>query len=162
MPSSHLILCRPLLLPPIHPSIRVFCNESTLRMRWPKCWSFSFSINPSKEHPGLTSFRMDWLDLLPELRTALIPICTFLCVQGMCLLPFCCCNALSLKVIVSLGYALASPMAHHWGNKPPIIHETQEMWVQSLGREDPLEEEMATHFSILAWGVPWTQKPGGL
>ena len=53
-------------------------------------------------------------------------------------------------------------MAHHWGNKPPIIHETQEMWVQSLGREDPLEEEMATHFSILAWGVPWTQKPGGL
>ena len=65
MPSSHLILCRPLLLlPPIPPSIRVFSNESTLRMRWPKYWSFSFSINPSKEHPGLISFRMDWLDLL--------------------------------------------------------------------------------------------------
>ena len=65
MPSSHLILCRPLLfLPPIPPSIRVFSNESTLRMRWPKCWSFSFSIIPSKEHPGLISFRMDWLDLL--------------------------------------------------------------------------------------------------
>ena len=65
MPSSHLILCRPLhLLPPIPPSIRVFSKESTLRMRWPKYWSFSFSISPSKEHPGLISFRMDWLDLL--------------------------------------------------------------------------------------------------
>ena len=65
MPSSHLILWHPLLLlPPIPPSIRVFSNESTLRMRWPKYWSFSFSISPSNEHPGLISFRMDWLDLL--------------------------------------------------------------------------------------------------
>ena len=65
MPSSHLILCHPLLLlPPIPPSIRVFSNESTLRMRWSKYWSFSFSISPSNEHPGLISLRMDWLDLL--------------------------------------------------------------------------------------------------
>ena len=65
MPSSHLILCRSLLLlPPIPPSIRVFSSESTLGIRWPKYWSFSFSISPSKEHPGLISFRMDWLDLL--------------------------------------------------------------------------------------------------
>ena len=65
MPSSHLILCQPLfLLPPIPPSIRVFSNESTLHIRWPKHWSFSFSIIPSKEHPGLISFRMDSLDLL--------------------------------------------------------------------------------------------------
>ena len=65
MPSSHLILCPPLLLlPPIPPSIRVFSNESTLHMRWPNYWSFSFSIIPSKEIPGLISFRMDWLDLL--------------------------------------------------------------------------------------------------
>ena len=65
MPSSHLILCCPLLLlSPIPPSIRLFSNESTLRMRWPKYWSFSFSILPSKEHPELISFRMDWLDLL--------------------------------------------------------------------------------------------------
>ena len=65
MPSSHLILCRPLLLlPPIPPGLRVFSNESTLPMRWPKYWSFSFSISPSNEHPGLISFRMDWLDLL--------------------------------------------------------------------------------------------------
>ena len=65
MPSSHLILCCPLLLLlPIPPSIRVFSNESTLRMRWPEYWSFSFSVSPSNEHPGLISFRMDWWDLL--------------------------------------------------------------------------------------------------
>ena len=65
MPSSHLILCRPLLLlPPIPPRIRVFFNKSTLRVRWPKYWSFSFTISPSNEDPGLMSFRMDWLDLL--------------------------------------------------------------------------------------------------
>ena len=70
MPSSHLILCRPLLLlPPIPPSIRVFSNKSTLHMRWPKYWSFSFSISPSKEHPGPISFRIDWLDLLAVQRT---------------------------------------------------------------------------------------------
>ena len=65
MPSNHLILCRPLLLLPwIFPSIRVFSNESVLRIRWPKCWSFSFSISPSNEYSGLISFRLDWLDLL--------------------------------------------------------------------------------------------------
>ena len=65
MPSSHLSLWRPhLFLPPVPPSIRVFSNESTLRIRWPKYWSFSFNISPSNEHPGLISFRMDWLDLL--------------------------------------------------------------------------------------------------
>ena len=70
MPSSHLILSHPLLLlPPIPPSIRVFSKESTLRMRWPKYWSFSFSISPSKEHPGLIRFRVDWLDLLADQGT---------------------------------------------------------------------------------------------
>ena len=70
MPSSHLILCHPLFLLPLIPAIiRVFSNESTLPMRWPKYWSFSFSIIPSKEHPGLISFRMDWLDLLAVQRT---------------------------------------------------------------------------------------------
>ena len=65
MPSNHLTLCHPLLLPPlIFPSIRVFSSESVLHMRWPKYWSFSFSISPSNEHPGLISFRMDWLDFL--------------------------------------------------------------------------------------------------
>ena len=75
MLSSHLILCRPLLLlPPIPPSIRVFSNESTLRMRWPKYWSFSFNILPSKEIPGLISFRMDWLDLLAVQGTLKSPL----------------------------------------------------------------------------------------
>ena len=75
MPSSHLILCRPLfLLPPIPLSIRVFSNESTLHMRWPKYWSFSFSIIPSKEHPGLISFRMDWLNLLAVQGTLKSPV----------------------------------------------------------------------------------------
>ena len=70
MPSSHPILCRPLfLLPPIPPSIRVFSNESALRMRWQKYWSFSLSISASNKHPGLVSFRMDWLDLLAVQRT---------------------------------------------------------------------------------------------
>ena len=70
MPSSHLILYHPLLLlPPIPPSIRVFSNESTLHMRWPKYWNFSFNISPSNEHPGLISFRMDWLDLLAVQRS---------------------------------------------------------------------------------------------
>ena len=70
MPSSHLILCRALFLPPpIPPSIRVFSNESTLHMRWPKYWSFSFNISPSNEHRGLISFRMDWLDLLAVQKT---------------------------------------------------------------------------------------------
>ena len=69
MPSSHLILCCPLfLLPPVPPSIRVFSNESALHIRWPMYWIFSFNINPSNEHPGLTSFRMDWLDLLAVQR----------------------------------------------------------------------------------------------
>src|SRR5574337_681803 len=73
MPSSHLILCCPLLLlPPIPPNIRVFSNESTLLMRWPKYWSFSFSIIPSKKHPGLIFFRMDWLDLLAVQGTSLL------------------------------------------------------------------------------------------
>ena len=70
MPSSHLTLCCPLLLlPSIFPSIKVFSNESTLHIRWPKCWSFSFSISPSNEYPGLISFRMDWLDLLAVQET---------------------------------------------------------------------------------------------
>ena len=78
MPSSHLILCHPLLLlPPIPPSIKVFSNESTLLMRWPKYWSFSFSISLSNEHPGLISSRMDWLDILAVQGTLKSLLCFF-------------------------------------------------------------------------------------
>ena len=110
MPSSHLILCCPLLLlPPIPPSIRVFSNESALRMRWPKYWSFSFSISPSSEHLGLISFRMDWLDLLAvqgtcksllqhhSSKASILKESLFLCNISQCLLKcshsmdICCC-----------------------------------------------------------------------
>ena len=89
MPSSHLILCRPLLLlPPVFPSIRVFSNESALRIRWPKYWSFSFSISPSNEHSGLISFRTDWLDLFavqvtPSVWVSEGPHCTGLLCAGL-------------------------------------------------------------------------------
>ena len=85
MPSNHLILCHPLLLPPsIFPNIRVFSNESVLHFRWPKYWSFSFSICPSNEHSGLISFRMDWLDLLAEaprglIKTQIVHVCMLSC-----------------------------------------------------------------------------------
>ena len=112
MPSSHLILCRPLLLlPPIPPSIRVFSNESTLCMRWPKYWSFSFSISSSNDHPGLISLRMDWLDHLAvqgtlksllqhhSSKASILKESLFLCNISQCLLKcshstdicFCCC-----------------------------------------------------------------------
>ena len=74
MPSNHLILCRPLLLPSIFPSIRVFSTESTLHIRWSKYWSFSFNISPSNKHPGLISFMMDWLDLLAVQGTLMSPL----------------------------------------------------------------------------------------
>ena len=102
MPCNHLILCRPLLLlPPIPPSIRVFSNESTLLMRWPKYWSFSFSIIPSKEHPGLISFRMDRLDLLAVQCSHEIKRC----------LP------LGRKVMTNLDSILKS--RHYFANKGP-------------------------------------------
>ena len=89
MPSSHLILWSPLLLlPPIPPSIRVFSNESTLHMRWPKYWSFSFSISPSKEHPGLISFRMDWLPIILPKFSLLLLQCRLPAVQTAILLIF--------------------------------------------------------------------------
>ena len=106
MPSSHLILCRPLLLlPPIPPSIRVFSNESTLCMRWPKYWSFSFSIIPSKEHPGLISFRMDWspsewLDLL-AVQGTLVSSPKVLTEEGV--------NASRVDIMGKLFYDVKSP-----------------------------------------------------
>ena len=115
MSFNHLILCCPLLLlSSFFPSIGVFSNESVLHIRWPKYWSFSFSISPSNEYSGLISFRMDWLDLLAVQRT--------------------------LKRI-------HLPM--------------QEMWVRSLGWEDPLGEGMKIHSSIFPWIIPWREEPGG-
>ena len=153
MPSNHLILCGPLLLlPSIFPRIRVFSNESVLRIRWPKYWSFSFSISPSNEYSGLISFRIDWFDLLA--------------VKG------------PLKSLLQHHSSKAPILQHstffihkclylHTGgavvkNPPANAGDTQETWVESLSQEDPLEEEVATYSSILAWEIPWTEEPGGL
>ena len=143
MPSIHLILCHPLLLlPSIFPSIRVFSNESTLRIRWPKYWSFSFNISPSNEYTGLISFRMDWLDLLA--------------VQG----------------------TLKSLLQHH-SSKTSSLQHSAFFTVQlsqpymTTGKTIVLTKWtfvgkvmflllMATHSSILAWKISWTEEPGGL
>ena len=144
MLSSHLIFCPPLLLlPPIPPSIRVFSNESTLRMRWPKYWSFSFSIIPYNEIPGLISFRMDWVALLA--------------VQG------------TLKSLLQHHSPKASILQHSaffmvqltsmnflWGSggKESAYNVGDLGSIPGLRR--PLEKGKATHSSILAWRIPWT------
>ena len=140
MPSSHLILCRPLLLlPPIPPSIRVFSNESTLRVRRPKYWSYSFSIIPSKEHPGLISFRMDWLDLLA--------------VQG------------TLKSLLQHHSSKTSILrCSAWR---AAVHGVAKSWTRLSDftftfHFHALEKEMATHSSILALRIPGMGKPGEL
>ena len=151
-PSSHLILCHPLLLlPPISPSIRVFSNESTLRMRWPKYWSFSLSISPSNEHPELISFRMDWLDLLT--------------VQG------------TLKSLLQHHSSKASilqrsaffivQLSHPYMTTGKTIALTPRTFIGKVisllfNMLSRLVMEMATHSSIFAWKIPWTEEPGRL
>ena len=138
MPSNHLILCHPLLLlPSIFPSIRIFSNESALHVWWPKYWSFSFSISPSNEHPGLISFRMDWLDLLA--------------VQG------------TLKSVLQHHSSKASILQHSAFFIVQISHPymTTGKTIAFL-QKDPLEDIMATHSSILAWRIPRTEESGGL
>ena len=147
MPSSHLILCRPLLLlRPIPPSIRVFSNESTLPMRWPKYWSFSFSVIPSNEHPGLISFRMDWLDLLAA--------------QG------------TLKSLLQHQFfstRLSSQFNSHihtitTRKTTALTRRTFVGKVISLLFNMPsrLEKEMATHSTVLPRRIPGTEEPGEL
>ena len=151
MPSNHLILCCPLLLPPsIFPRIRVFSNESVLCIRWPKYWSFSFSISPSNEYSGLISFRMDWLDLL-AVQGTLKSLLQHHSSKASILQ----CSAF---FIVQLSHPLAS-LVTQMVNRLPAMQETR---VQSPGREDPLEKEMATHFNTLAWKITWTEEPGRL
>ena len=122
MPSNHLVLChRLLILPSIFLSIRIFSSESVLRIRWPKYWSFSFSISPSKEHPGFISFRMDWLDLLAVQWTLK-----------------------SLLQHHSLKASLLQCSASLWSNSQESACNAGD-WVWSLGWEDPLKKGKATH-----------------
>ena len=145
MLSNHLILCRLLLLlPSFFPSIRVFSSEPVLHIRWPNYWSFGFSISPSNEYPGLTSFRMDWLDLLA--------------IQGT-LKSLLQCHSSKASIPQRSAFFIVR-LSHGSDNKGlPTMRETQ---VQSLSQADLLEKEMATHSSILAWKIPRMEKPGRL
>ena len=157
MPSSHLILCRPLLLlPPIPPSIRVFSNESnesTLHMRWPKYWSFSFSISPSNEHPGLISFRMDWLDLLA--------------VQGTLksLLQHYSSKASILRRSAFFTVQLSHPYmttgkTRAWTRRT-FVGKVMSLLFNMLSRL-VIGEGNGTPLHFLAWKIPWTEEPGRL
>ena len=134
----HLILCHPLLLLlSIFASIRVFSSELTLHIRWPKYWSFSFSISPSSDYSGLISLRIDCLiSLLSKGLSRVFPSTTV------------------WKHQFFGAYLVAQRLKH----LPGML----ETWVRSLGQEDPLEKEMATHSSILAWRIPWREEPGSL
>ena len=174
MPSSHLILCRPLfLLPPIPLSIWVFSNESTLHVRWPKYWSFSFTINPSKEH-----FNFYWGTILHGISVC---FCSGIAFQGYSYSKQACTlGILWTSTGVSSGFSLPKDSSPYFGSQwnltiyvytffsslvaqmvknLPAMLETQ---VWSLGWEDPLEKGMTTHSSILAWRISWTEETGGL
>ena len=142
MPSIHLILCCPLLLlPSIFPSIRVFSNESVLCIRWPKYWSFSFSISPSNEYSGLVSFRMDWLDILAVQVTLKSLLQHYSSKASIC--------RSSAFFIVQLS--------HPYMTTQKIVTLMIWTFVNKV-----TEKAMATHFSTLAWKIPWMEEPGRL
>ena len=153
MPSSHLILCHPLLLPPIPPSIRVFSNESTLRMRLPKYWSFSLSISPSNEYSRWISFRIDWLDLLAvqgtlksllqhhSSKASILQCSAFFMVQ------------LS-QPYMTTGKTIALTRWTYVGKVMSLLFNMLSSLV--------MEKAMAPHSSTLAWKIPWMEEPGRL
>ena len=153
IPSNHFMLCHPLLLPSsIFPNIRVFSNESVLHIKWPKYWSFTFSISPSIEYSGLISFRMDWLDLLAvqgTLKSSPTP---------------------QFDSIISLGSAFfIVQLSHPYMTNGKTIALTRWTFVgkvmfllfNMLSRL-VMEKAMAPHSSTLAWKISWTEEPGGL
>ena len=162
MPSSHLILCRPLLLlPPIPPSIRVFSNESTLRMKWPKYWSFSFSIIPSKEIPGLISFRMDWLDLLAVQGTLKSLLQHHSSKASVHIHKYIWPSQVSPSQ-VSGHFPGGLPTCHWQVGKGPTCRLRKHKKHGFIPSKVPLEEEMVTYSTILAFRIPWTEEPGRL
>ena len=152
MPSNHLILCHPLLLPPsIFPSIRLFSNESVLCIRWPKCWSFSFSISPSNEYSGLISFRIDWFDLLAvqgTLKSLLQHHSSKVSVLQ--------CSAF---FTVQLSHPYMTTGKTIALTRQTLISKIMSLLFNMLSR---LEKEMAAHSSVLAWRIPGMGEPGGL
>src|SRR5574340_797954 len=177
MPSSHLILCHPLLLlPPIPPSIRVFSNESTLRMRWPNYWSFSFSISPSKEHLGQISFRMDWLHLLAvqgtlksilqhhSSKAPILQCSAFFTVQ-LSLLYMTTGKTIALTrwtfvvKVMSLLFNMLSRLVIAFLPRSKCLLIS---WLQSPSVITISEKAMAPHSSTLAWKILWMEEPGRL
>ena len=149
MLSNHLILCHPLLLlPSIFPSIRVFSSESALHIRWPKDWSFSFSISPSKEHPGLISFRMDWLDLLA--------------LQGTLksLLQHHSSKASILRRSAFFTVQLSHP--YMTTGKTIAFFSIQTFVGKVMSLLFNMLSRLAPHSSTLAWKIPWMEEPSGL
>ena len=159
MPSNCLILCcLLLLLPLIFLGIRVFSNESILRIRWPKYWSFSFSISTSNEYSGLISFRIDWLDVLAVQGTLKSsPIPQFKSISSL-VLSFLYGPTLTFIHDYWKNHSFAALLAQRLKHLPGM----QETRVRSLGWEHPLEKEMATHSSTLAWRIPWREEPDRL
>ena len=183
MPSNHLILyCHLLLLPSIFPSIRVFSNESVLHVRWPKYWSFSFSISPSNEYSGLISCRMDWLTLLAVQETlksllqhhsskASILLCSAFFIVQLSHPYMTTGKTIAWTIwtfvdkVMSLLFNMLSRLviwASLVAQRLKHLPGMQETWVRSLGQEDSLEKEMAPHSSTLAWRIPWREEPGRL
>ena len=151
MPSNHLIFCHPLLVSSIFPSIRVFSNESVLHIRWPKYWSFSFSISPSNEYSGLISFTMDWLDLLT--------------VQGT--LKSLLQNHSSKASILQCSAFFIVQLSHLYMTTGKTIVLTRWTFVGKVmpllfNMLSRLEKAMAAHSSTLAWKILWTEGPGRL
>ena len=155
MPSNHLILYHPLLLlPSIFPSIRIFSNEVVLHGRWPKYWSFSFSISPSNEYSGLVSFRMGWLDLLQSKGLSRVSTPQFKSINSQALngtpLQHSC---LENPMDRGAWWAAVSGVAQSWTR---LSDFTFTFYFHAL------EKEMATHSSVLAWRIPGMGEPGGL
>ena len=164
MPSNHLIICHPLLLPSVSPSIRVFSNESALHIKWPNYWSFS--ISPSNEYSGYISLGLTGLfSLLSKGLSRVFSSTTFKSINSLVLSllygPTLTIPIVSIYLIMIMLRPLGVPGGP--GGKDsrclPVIWKT---WVRSLGQEVPLEKEMVTHSSILTWKIPWMDGPGML
>ena len=157
MPSNHLILCRPLLLLlSIFPNIRVFSNESTLCIRWPKYWSFSLNISPSNEHPGLISFRMDWLDLL-AVQGTLNSLLQHHSSKALILWPSAFFTVQLSHPYMTTGKTIALTRWSFVGKVMSLLFNMPKMnrsWWRGLTECGPLEKGMANHFSILALRTP--------
>ena len=148
MPSNHLILCRPLLLlPSIFPSIRVFCKESALHIRWSEYWSFSFSTSPSNEYSGLISSRIDWFGLL-AVQGALKSLLQH--------------HSSKVSILQCSAFFILQ-LSHSYMTTGKTIALTRWTFVYLFSSHSCLpEKETATHSSILAWRILWTEEPGGL